>query len=409
MKKLFGVTLGILTAVGGFLDIGDIVTASVTGARFRMSLAWAVVLGVIGIVIFAEMAGRVATVSHRPVFDLVRERVGARLGLANLVASYFINFLTLAAEVAGVALALQLASDVNYLLWIPVVTFLVWFVIWRVRFETMEQVFGLAGLALIVMSVALWQLHPDWSSLWHSASHPEVTSGEGTPTYFYYGIALFGATMTPYEVFFFSSGAVEERWQRSDLILNRANVYLGFPLGGALTLSLMAISAVVFAPMNITVEHLSQAALPTVVAVGKIGLVLILVGFFAATFSASLETALSSGYTISQYFGWQWGKLVRPREAARFHVVVILSLVGAALLALTAVDPVKLTEYTVVLAAAALPLTYFPILVVANDPDFMGDKVNSRLSNAFATVYFGILIVVSIATIPLMIATKGGA
>jgi len=215
--------------------------------------------------------------------------------------------------------------------------------------------------------------------------------------------------MTPYEVFFFSSGAVEERWQRSDLILNRSNVYLGFPLGGALTLSLMAISAVVFAPMNITVEHLSQAALPTVVSVGKIGLALILIGFFAATFSAALETALSSGYTIGQYFGWQWGKLVRPKEAARFHTVVILSLIGAALLALTAVDPVKLTEYTVVLAAAALPLTYFPILVVANDPDFMDDKVNSRLSNGLATVYLGILIVVSVATIPLMIATKGGA
>jgi len=161
--------------------------------------------------------------------------------------------------------------------------------------------------------------------------------------------------------------------------------------------------------MNITVEHLSQAALPTVVSVGKIGLALILIGFFAATFSAALETALSSGYTIGQYFGWQWGKLVRPKEAARFHTVVILSLIGAALLALTAVDPVKLTEYTVVLAAAALPLTYFPILVVANDPDFMDDKVNSRLSNGLATVYLGILIVVSVATIPLMIATKGGA
>ena len=409
MKKFLGVTLGVLTAVGGFLDIGDIVTASVTGARFRMSLAWAVVLGVIGIVIFAEMAGRVATVSHRPVFDLVRERVGARLGLANLLASYFINFLTLAAEVAGVALALQLASDVNYLLWIPLVAFLVWFVIWRVSFETMEQVFGLVGLALIVMAVALWQLHPDWSSLWHSASRPEVAAGEGAPTYFYFAIALFGATMTPYEVFFFSSGAVEERWQPSDLALNRANVYLGFPLGGTLTLSLMAISAVVFFPLNITVEHLSQAALPTVVAVGKIGLALILVGFFAATFSAALETALSCGYSIGQFFGWQWGKLVRPRDAARFHVVVLLSVIGAVLLALTAIDPVKLTEYTVVLAAAALPLTYFPILVVANDPDFMGDKVNSRFSNAIATVYMGILIVVSFATIPLMIATKGGA
>src|SRR5437763_5721836 len=119
MKKLLGVTLGILTAVGGFLDIGDIVTASVTGARFRMSLAWAVVLGVIGIVIYAEMAGRVATVSHRPVFDLVRERLGARVALLNLLASFIVNLLTLAAEIGGVALAVELLTGINYLIWVP--------------------------------------------------------------------------------------------------------------------------------------------------------------------------------------------------------------------------------------------------------------------------------------------------
>ena len=60
MKKIFGVTLGILTAMGGFVDIGDLVANSETGARFGMSLAWAVLLGVVGIVVYAEMAGRVA-------------------------------------------------------------------------------------------------------------------------------------------------------------------------------------------------------------------------------------------------------------------------------------------------------------------------------------------------------------
>ena len=40
---------------------------------------------------------------------------------------------------------------------------------------------------------------------------------------------------------------------------------------------------------------------------------------------------------------------------------------------LTTVDPIKVTEYSVVFSAVALPLTYFPILVVANDPDYMGD------------------------------------
>ena len=121
MKKLAGVTLGILTAIGGFVDIGDLVANTETGARFRMSLAWVVVVGVIGIVVYAEMAGRVATISKRPVFDLVRERLGARMALVNLGASFFINFLTVTAEIAGVAVVLQLISNINYLVWIPLV------------------------------------------------------------------------------------------------------------------------------------------------------------------------------------------------------------------------------------------------------------------------------------------------
>src|SRR5207248_8517208 len=94
MKKMLEVTLGILTAIGGFVDIGDLVANSETGARFRMSLAWVVVVGVIGIVVYAEMAGRVATISKRPVFDLIRERMGARTALVNLIASLLLNLLT---------------------------------------------------------------------------------------------------------------------------------------------------------------------------------------------------------------------------------------------------------------------------------------------------------------------------
>ncbi len=129
---------------------------------------------------------------------------------------------------------------------------------------------------------------------------------------------------------------------------------------------------------------------------------------FAATFGAALETALSCGYTIAQYFGWQWGKFVRPREASRFHLVMIICLILGILVLLTAVDPVKVTEYSVVFAAMALPLTYLPILIVSNDPDYMGEHVNGRLTNVLGLVYLGLLLVASIAAIPLMIITKAG-
>ena len=408
MKKFAAITLGILTAIGGFVDIGDLVANAEVGARFGFSLAWVVVVGVIGICVFAEMAGRVAAVSTRPVFDLVRERLGARAALANLVASSFVNFLTVAAEVAGIALALELASSVSYLLWIPVTALAVWVVIWRVKFETMERIFGLAGLSLVAFAVAFWHFGPDWGSVLHDVSHPSVPSGEGHATYLFFAVSLFGAAMTPYEVFFFSSGAVEEGWTQAELNVNRANVVIGFPLGGMLSLSIMGMAALILAPRHIAVSSLAQVALPTTLVLGKLGLVFLLIGFFAATFGAALETALSSGYIISQFFGWQWGKRVRPADSPRFHAVVLVSLVLAAMLVLTSIDPIKVTEYSLVLSALTLPLTYFPILVIANDPDYMGDDTNSRLGNALGSVFLLVVLVASVAAIPLMIATKAG-
>jgi manganese transport protein len=408
VKKLIDVLLGVLTAIGGFVDIGELVASALVGARFGFALAWAVFVAVGGICIFAEMAGRVAATSERAVFDLVRERLGPRVALANLGASFFVNFMTLAAELAGVALALELATSVNYLLWIPLVTFLMWLVVWRMKFEMMERVFGLAGLALIVFAVALWRLGPDWSGVLHEATHPVVPRGEGHPTYFYYAIALFGTGMSPYEVFFFSSGAVEEKWSPKDLVVERANVFIGFPLGGLLTLAIMGCAAVSLRPLGVGVAHLSQMGLPIALALGKVGIAFALVGFVAATFGAALETTLSSGYTAAQYFGWQWGKFVRPKEAARFHALIIFVLLGAALIGLTTIDPIKVTEYAIVFSAAALPLTFFPILVIANDPDYMRDKVNSRVSNALGTIYLIVIVAASAAAIPLMIATKAG-
>ena len=70
----------------------------------------------------------------------------------------------------------------------------------------------------------------------------------------------------------------------------------------------------------------------------------------------------------------------------------------------------KVTEYSIVLSAAALPLTYIPILLVANDPDYMGDQVNSRFANAIAIGVPGHRAGrVAVATIPLMVVTKAGA
>jgi manganese transport protein len=354
------------------------------------------------------MSGRVAAVSGRGTFDLVRERLGPRVGLANLVASMGVTFLTFIAEIGGVALAIEIATSVNEVLWVPVVAAALWIVLWRVRFSVLENAFGLLGLALVVFAVALWKLGPDWSGLWGQVTTPQPQPGQNWTQYAYYAVALFGAAMTPYEVFFFSSGGVEENWTPKDLGTMRLNVFLGFPLGGLLSLSIAAVTAVVFLPVGVQVDALAQVPLPVALALGKIGVAVALLGFFAATFGAACETGLSVGYSMAQFFGWRWGKFVAPRQAARFHAVILLSAVLAVAVLLTTVDPVAVTEYSVVFSALALPLTYLPILVIANDPDYMGEHVNGRVANALGTVFLLVIVVVSVAAIPLMILTRGG-
>jgi manganese transport protein len=408
MKRILGVALGILTAIGGFLDIGDMVTNAVVGARFGLSLGWVVVVGVIGICVFAQMSGRVAAVSGRATFELIRERLGPRVAVLNLGASFMINLMTLTAEIGGVALALQLVSSVSYLLWVPFAALAVWLVIWRVKFSVMENVAGLVGLCLIGFAVALFLLHPDWGELGRQAVQGTSTETEKVSTYWFYAVALFGAAMTPYEVFFFSSGAVEEGWTVKDLSRSRANVLVGFPLGGLLSLAIAGCAAVVLLPQLISVTALSQVMLPVAMAGGKVLLALIILGIVAATAGAALETTLSAGYTIAQFLGWPWGKFRPPAQAARFHLLMIICLIVGIGILMTGVDPIQVTEISVVFSAVALPLTYLPILIVANDPEYMGEHVNGQALNGIALIYLVIILAAALAAIPLLIITGVG-
>lgn len=232
--------------------------------------------------------------------------------------------------------------------------------------------------------------------------------GEASPTWLFYAVSLIGACLTPYQVIFFTSGGREERWSVENLKEARVNALVGFPLGGVLSLTIMAAMVPVFRPDSVDVKHLGQVALPIAQALGTVGLVLVLVGFFACTFAAAAECSLSTGYSVAQYLGWSWGKRHRPVHAPRFHVVCLVSVIAATGFILTTIDPVTVTLVSVVLGGAAIPLTYLPLLVVANDREYMGSYVNKRWQNGLAVTAFVIMVVVSVATLPLLFATKAG-
>jgi manganese transport protein len=404
VKAILKIALGIIAAIGGFLDIGDLVFNTQAGALYRYDLLWAVALGTVGIAVYAEMSGRVAAVCSRPVFDAIRMRLGFGMGLVALVASNLVNLLTIAAELGGVAIILQLLFDAPFSLFVVLGMFSLIVIVALLPFGGIERVFGYGGLLTLVFVVTAVHQSPDWGTV----AHGFVPSLSDSKLYLYFVLGVFAAALMPYEVHFYSSGGVEEGWTEENLKENRLNAVVGYGLGGIIACALVVVSGSLFHPLGVDPNNLGTVALPAQDAFGETGLLLALGGMLCCVGGAAIDSSFAGAYNLAQFLGWEWGRYRGPEKAPRFTFAWLVFLFLALLIVLSGINPVEITEYAVVFAVVALPLTYLPILLIAGDPAFMGKHANGRISATLGWLYFAVIIVLALAAIPLLIATNGG-
>ena len=403
-------TLGIMTAVGGFVDISELVFAAKAGSAFGYALIWVFAFSTIGIIVFSEMSGRVAAVAKQPVFNLMRHRLGLKLGLVTLAASIISNLITCAAEIGGVALVLNYLTGWPYLLMAVAMTALLIASIWVLPFKWIERAYGLLGLFMITFVVALVAIHPPWGQL-AGGFIPQIPHGLSTKellTFGYFMVAIVSAVMFPYEVYFYSSGGIEEEWGPKDIMTNRMTAILGMGLGSLLAIAILSNSAQLFSAINVDPEIPGSAALEAAIPFGKWGLILALLGMFFAIAGAAVETCMANAYSIAQFFGWMWGRHKKPWEAPRFTITWIALFLLALGIVLTGVDVMMLVEFAVLFSILVLPLTYLPLLLLAGDRNYMREHVNGPVAKGLGWLYFAIITAAALAALPLFVLTSGG-
>ena len=408
--KALELFLGILTAVGGFVEIGELTFALNAGSKFQFALLWVVALGTIGIIVYGEMAGRIAAVRKQPVFHLIRERGRREGGLVARIAANLVNLRTCAAEIGGIALVWQLLSGWPYRPLILATFVLLALAIWFFSFEWIERVFGLLGLLMVVFVVAAVASRPDWQAVAGGfvPQVPATADPSQTRLFAYFAVALFSSIVLPYETYFYASGAIEDRWTSKDLNMNRVIIIVGSVLGSSLAVALVILGAQQLAPHEIDAELPGTAALGAGIVLGTWGLIAALCGMLFAFGGAAIETTLSGAYNLAQFFGWPWGKFRKPTEAPRFHAAWLVLLVLSMLLIVSGVDPVQVVEYSIVFAVVTLPFTYFPMLLIAADKRVMKGFANGLLGNVLGWFFLVLTTLAALAAIPLLLMTHGG-
>jgi Mn2+/Fe2+ NRAMP family transporter len=408
MKKFKDIALGVVTAIGGFVDAGELITSAQAGALFQWSLLWVVVVCVLLAILYEAMAARVAMGTNRALFDAVRERMGWRLALIPLLAVCAVNLLTLVAEIAGMAFALEMASGWSFLVWAAPCALLLWFILWKGSFSLIENGASALGMFILVFVWAALALRPPWgqvaTQMWRPDPH-----GHSWTLLAYSAVGLVGAYVAPYEMLFYSSGAVEEEWGPDYLWPNRLIASIGNVLGGVVAACIIIVSAMVLFPQGIQVEQIRISAIGPVTALGMKGFWLFVAGALFCSMAAGLELALSATYAVTEYFGWHWKKDEPAARSAMFHLVYMLFLLGALGIVVSGLNPIKVTDMGMVFNAVALPLTLLPLLLVAGDRRYApAPLTNGPIVRWLGWAGFAVLLVVAIAGVPLFIITGGG-
>jgi len=401
VSALLDLFLGVVTSIGGFVEVGSISTSAQAGAEFGFQLLWAVAIASAMLALLSEMSGRLAVMSKRTMAAAVRERFGIHFHVVPLCAELVLDVLLLTAELGGAAIAVTLLTGVGFQWWVLPIALLVWMTLWFSRFSVVEYGVGLLGLVTLSFVLAAWRLGPHTRDLARSFI-PSVPAHDPV-RYAFLAISIVGATVSPYLLNFYSSGTIEEDVTQDELWINSVTAYAGNLFGSVVAMGVLVTSAMVIGPLRITIASYEQAALMFVPAFGSWAVGLFALSLGIGCIGAALEISLNMGYVLSQVFGWSWGANKPRGENARFTCAFTVILVVATAIALMGFDPLRLTTISVALTVVVMPLMVLPFLVLMNDTKFVKSQTNTVVGNAVLAVLTVLGALMALVVIPLEI------
>jgi Mn2+/Fe2+ NRAMP family transporter len=401
VSALVDLLLGIVTSIGGFVEVGSISTSAQAGSEFGFQLIWAIAIASGMLALLTEMSGRLAVMSKRAMAAAVRERFGIHFQVVPLGAELVLDVLLLTAELGGAAIAVKLLTGVGFQWWVLPIGLVLWMILWFSSFSIVEYGIGLLGLVTLSFVLAVWRLPPDAGDVARSFI-PSLPSHDGV-RYAFLAISIVGATVSPYLLNFYSSGTIEEKVSEGELWVNTATAYGGNMFGSLVSMGILVTSAMVIQPLHIKVESYEQASLMFVPVFGRWGVALFALSLAIGCIGAALEIALNMGYVLSQVFGWSWSAN-RPRgENARFTCAFTVVLIVGTAIALIGFDPLQLTMISVALTVVVMPLMVLPFLVLMNDTNFVKAQTNTVVGNAVLAALTVLGSLMALVVIPLEI------
>jgi Mn2+/Fe2+ NRAMP family transporter len=366
-------------------DSGGIFVYSQAGAQFGYLLLWTMIPITIALIVVQEMSARMGAVTGKGLSDLIREEFGLRITFLMMLGILITNFGNVIAEFAGIAGSMELFGVSKYIS-VPVCAVIVWLIVVKGQYKSVEKVFLAASFFYITYIFAGVLAKPAWIEATKATVKPPQLAAFRQSSYLYAVIGVVGTTIAPWMQFYLQSSVVEKGVTRRQYKTSKLDVIVGCIFTDVVAwFIIVACAATLYLHGNRDIRDAADAAQSLRPLAGDWAYILFALGLFNASLFAASILPLSTAYTVCEGLGFESGVGRKFSEAPVFYwLYTALIVAGGAVILIPRIPLVKIIVFSQGVNGAVLPFVLIFMLFLINKKELMGEYVNKPTFNFIA-------------------------
>ncbi len=369
----------------------------VTAGRAGTDLGYALVLPLLAFIpvlyLVQEMTARLGIVTGRGHAELIRERYGRRWASVAVFSMVLIDLVAYIGEFAGISLGATIVG-ISVPLAIAATLIVHSMVVLTGSYRTFERIAIAMSLTLFAFVILAIGQQPDPRAV--AAGLWSVGPGSG---YLGLVVALVGASLMPWMLFYQQAATVEKGLGLGDLPAARRETLVGATVSQLLMVAIVVAAAGATAGVGSTIAPAIATDLPAGLARLASGpsVILVAVGLIGAGLLALIVISLSAAWAWAALFDWPHSLDLAVKRAPGFYGIYLLEIVPAALVVLVAPSLGALVLGAMILNVVVLIVPLAFLVRLSSDRSLLGTLANSRRRAAVLWTVAGTLLLFGLA------------
>ena len=384
-------------------DAGGITTYSVAAAIYGYNLIWTLIPSFIVLVVIQEMNARMGIVTGKGLADLIRENAGVKVTFFIFIGLLIADIGNTTTEFAGVAGSMEVFGVSKYIS-VPIVGFLIWFMVVKGTYKIAERIFLLFSVSLLMYVVSALMGKPHWGEIGQAIIHPQLDINTHSISMI---IGIIGTTIAPWMQFYMQSSVIEKGLKMKQYKYTLIDIVVGCVATVVVAFFIMVACASTLHENGIQINEAKDAALALKPLAGEFASQLFAFGLFIASIFSATILPLATAFYVCEAFGFEAGIDKMWDEAKEFYVLYTsILIIGAAIILIPNAPLIAISLWTQVINGMLLPVVLVCMILLVNNKKIMGEYVNKPINNIIGWGAIAVLVVLSLALLLMPIFTS---